>query len=156
MVELTENLGNIPAPAGAVALALDFEQRSRTRQRVRLDDGREAAVMLPHGKGMKAGDVLCGPGGLAAVVQDKPEEVVTVRAGDWLSLSRAAYHFGNRHVALQVGELFLRFQPDPVLEKMAASLGLSVQRECAVFVPEPGVGRHAHHETAGHHHHHGE
>ncbi|MDR1611636.1 MAG: urease accessory protein UreE [Planctomycetota bacterium] len=142
MLELTENLGPVPAPAGSAGLTLDFDQRSRTRLRAVLDDGREAAVMLPHGRGMREGDVLRSKEGATAVVRCKTEKVITVRVPDWPSLARAAYHFGNRHAELQLGDLFLRFRPDPALEKMAASLGLAARAEETAFIPEPGPGQH--------------
>ncbi|MEF8719618.1 MAG: hypothetical protein V5B44_18650 [Candidatus Accumulibacter necessarius] len=41
---------------------------------------------------------------------------------------RAAYHLGNRHVPVQLGEEFLRFQPDHVLAEMLVGLGCDGQR----------------------------
>ena len=142
MLKFIENMGNVPVPGGSAVLALDFGQRSRTRQRANLDDGREAGILLAHGRGLREGDVLRAADGTTAVVRCRSEEVATARAGDWLSLARAAYHLGNRHAALQLGELWLRFQPDPVLLGIVASLGLAVTRETAPFDPEPGVGSH--------------
>ena len=152
MLEFTENLGAAPAAAEAISLRLDFGERSRGRQRIRLDDGGEIGIVLPHGGGRLAdGDVLRSADGRLAVVRCRPEEVITAAAADWPSLARAAYHLGNRHIALQIGELWLRLQPDPVLEKMTAALGLSIKHELAVFDPEPGAGggRERHHHSRG-------
>ncbi len=63
-------------------------------------------------------------------------------------LPRACYHLGNRHVKLQVGERWLRMQPDHVLEEMLELLGLTLTHQETVFVPESGA-----YSNGGHHHH---
>ncbi len=54
------------------------------------------------------------------------EELLEVRARDTLQLIRAAQHLGNRHVPVQRGEQFLRFQPDHLLGEMLLWLGCTV------------------------------
>jgi len=72
-------------------------------------------------------------------------------------LARAAYHLGNRHIWLQVGEGWLRYLADPVLDDMVRSLGFDVVSEEAPFEPEAGAyasgDRAAHGHSHGHHHH---
>ena len=61
------------------------------------------------------------------------------------SLARAAYHLGNRHVALQVGSGWLRYLHDHVLDDMVRGLGFEVVVEEAPFEPEAGAyGGHGH------------
>jgi urease accessory protein len=55
------------------------------------------------------------------------------------SLARIAYHLGNRHVPVQVGEGFLRIAEDHVLEDMLRRLGASVMHIEAPFEPEGGA-----------------
>jgi urease accessory protein len=62
-----------------------------------------------------------------------------VRAGDPWQLARASYHLGNRHVALQIGQGWLRYQHDYVLDDMVRGLGLDVTVEEAPFEPEGGA-----------------
>jgi urease accessory protein len=61
---------------------------------------------------------------------------------------QAAYHLGNRHVALQIDANRLRYLHDHVLDAMLAQLGLTVLQEQAPFEPESGA------YSGGHHHHH--
>ena len=77
--------------------------------------------------------------GLVVEVRAAPEAVSTARADDALLLARAAYHLGNRHVALQLGPGWLRYPHDHVLDNMARELGLTVNREQAPFEPEAGA-----------------
>jgi urease accessory protein len=67
-------------------------------------------------------------------------------------LARAAYHLGNRHVPVQIGDGFLRIAADHVLCDMLLGLGAKVQELQAPFEPESGAygGGHQHHEDGGH------
>ena len=42
--------------AGSGVLTLGFEDRRRSRMRIRIDDGREAALLLPRGTVLRDGD----------------------------------------------------------------------------------------------------
>ena len=67
-------------------------------------------------------------------------------------LAKAAYHLGNRHVPVQVGEGFLRIADDHVLEEMLKKLGAKVSHVEAPFEPEAGAyaGGHHQHDEMGH------
>ena len=163
-------------PVSAV-LSLTYEQRSRSRLRARLDDGRAVGVLLPRGgEPLRDGDLLRDE--QDSEVQDRPvpsrempsvvvqvraapEPVSTAEADDPLLLARAAYHLGNRHVALQIEPGRLRWLQDHVLDAMVRGLGLTVTLEDAPFEPEPGAyagGQHGQggigheHEQGGHEH----
>jgi urease accessory protein len=78
-----------------------------------------------------------------------PEWVSTLHAPDARLLARVAYHLGNRHVALQIGEGWLRYSHDHVLDEMARGLGAQLSVEQAPFEPEGGAyhaGGHSHGE----------
>lgn len=144
-LQITERLRE-PADAQAT-LTLPFEQRQKSRLRIRLDNGQDAGLFLPRGTVLRHGDRLRATSGLVVEVRAAPEAVSTARADDALLLARAAYHLGNRHVALQLGPGWLRYPHDHVLDNMAQELGLTVNREQAPFEPEAGA------YGGGHHHH---
>jgi urease accessory protein len=148
----------LPATAEAAATAaLTLDQRQRSRQRIRLDDGREAGVLLPRGEVLRHGDVLGGDDGLVVRIAAAPESLSCAESPDPLLLARACYHLGNRHVALQIGPGRLCWLHDHVLDGMVRGLGLAVTAITAPFEPEPGAyGGHArgHHGQGAHHHHH--
>jgi urease accessory protein len=79
-----------------------------------------------------------------------PEKLLHVVCATPTELARAAYHLGNRHVAVQVGDGFLRLSEDHVLEEMLRGLGATVTHVDAPFEPEAGA------YGGGHHHHSGE
>jgi urease accessory protein len=75
--------------------------------------------------------------------------VSTARSTVLRALLRAAYHLGNRHVPLEVGEGYLRYLRDHVLDAMVRDLGLTVSADEAPFEPEAGAYARGHsHEHA--------
>ena len=149
MIELIEKVEGVSEITDTLTLPYDLRQKSR--QRVELDSGREAAVLLPHGSRLFEGDRLRTSEGELVQVRAAPERLSTVRTDDPVRLARACYHLGNRHVSLQIGAGWLRYQPDHVLDDMVRSLGLSVVRESAPFEPERGA-YHGHGTRADHSH----
>lgn len=152
MLEIRERVRETGPVEGdaTLRLVLPFEARQRSRLRVLLSSGEEAALMLPRGGVLRGGDALALSDGRVVRVEAAPESVSTVRTRDARSLARAAYHLGNRHVALEVGDGFVRYLHDHVLDDMVRGLGLTVEVERAPFEPEAGAyGRHTHgHEHA--------
>ncbi len=137
------------SPAQAT-LTLPFEQRQKSRLRTRLDSGEDVGLFLPRGTVLRHGDRLRAADGRVIEVRAAPESVSTARTDDPLRLARAAYHLGNRHVALQIGPGWLRYLHDHVLDGMARELGLTVIDEQAPFEPEAGAYGGGHHH--GHDH----
>ena len=129
-------------------MTLPFELRQKSRQRTVLDDGSEIGLFLPRGSVLRGGDLLLSDNGSVILVQAAAESVSTVTAGDPHLLLRAAYHLGNRHVSLQIGANWLRYQHDHVLDDMVIKLGLEITIELATFEPESGAYHHGHHNHA--------
>ena len=142
-----------------VTLTLPFELRQKSRLRVTLDDGREAGLVLSRGQVLRGGDCLRAEDGTVVRIKAAEEPVTTVTNEHADELARAAYHLGNRHVALQVGEGWLRYLADHVLDEMVVSLGMIVKHEQASFEPESGAYHqdghsHSHHHSHNHEHDH--
>ncbi|CAE6871693.1 urease accessory protein UreE [Paraburkholderia domus] len=135
----------------APTLTLAFEDRRKSRLAATLDNGEEIALLLPRGTVLRDGDVLVADdGGLVRVVA-APEAVLVVRAKDALTLTRAAYHLGNRHTPVEVGADYLKLEYDPVLADMLKRIGASVDQVTMPFQPESGAygggHKHGHDET---------
>jgi len=128
-------------------LELDFAARTKSRQRVQLASGTEAALLLERGAVLRGRQRLKGSDGRIVEVIAAPEDLLEARCQDPLALARAAYHLGNRHVSVEIGEGWLRIQNDHVLEHMLLGLGVAVSALRAPFEPESGAyssGGHAH------------
>ncbi len=127
-------------------IALPFETRQKSRFRHSTSQGVDVGVTLERGTILKHGDLLTGPEGKVIKVESLPEAVSKAHAASHHDLARAAYHLGNRHVAVQVGDGWLCFLQDHVLDAMCQQLGLTVSHEVAPFEPETGAygGHHSH------------
>jgi urease accessory protein len=136
-------------PADA-RLVLPYDLRSRSRFRARLVSGEEVGVRLERGQVLRGGDLLLADDGRVVEVGAAAETVSNVHSAEPRRLARAAYHLGNRHVSLQIGEGWLRYRHDHVLDDMIRGLGLNVSVEQAPFEPESGAyggsQAEAHHE----------
>jgi len=128
------------SPTATATLTLDARRRSRLR--FLLDDGREAALFLPRGSALRDGDKLRADGGEIVLVRAAPEFLSVARAGNSHLLLRGAYHLGNRHVPVQIGDGWLAYEHDHVLDDMVRGLGLEVESRRAPFEPEAGAFRH--------------
>ena len=138
--------GDAPGEAGdaAAVLRLSFEDRARSRQRARLVDGTDVALVLPRGSVLRHGAVLRGAG-LRVRIEAADEDLLEVRCGSALALTRAAYHLGNRHVPVQIDADRLLLGYDPVLADMLVGMGARIRRLWSPFEPEAGAyGGHAH------------
>jgi urease accessory protein len=130
-------------------LQLPFEQRQKSRLKTKLVSGEEVALMLPRGEILRGGDLVTASDGRVIEVVAEPERLLHIESQ---SLARLAYHLGNRHVPVQVGEGFLRIAADHVLEEMVKKLGAKVSAVEAPFEPEAGAyaGGHHRHDEMGH------
>ena len=120
-------------------LELPFDARQKSRLRTRLASGEEAALMLPRGEVLRGGDLIVASDGRVVEVIAAAERLLHVECALATELARCAYHLGNRHVPVEVGEGFLRLAEDHVLEKMLAGLGAKLSHVTAPFEPEAGA-----------------
>jgi len=130
-------------------LKLPFDARQKSRLRAQLASGEEVGLMLPRGEVLRGGDLVVASDGRVIEVVAEPEAVLHVTCQTPEDLLRAAYHLGNRHVPVQVGEGFLRLAADHVLENMLTGLGATVASMQSPFEPEAGAYGHAG-EGSGH------
>jgi urease accessory protein len=123
-------------------LMLAYEERQKSRLRAKLESGEEVALVLPRGNVLRGGDVVKTTDGRAIEIVAAPEKLLHIESS---SLAKMAYHLGNRHVAVQVGDGFLRIAEDHVLEEMLRRLGARVSHVEAPFEPEAGAYGDHHH-----------
>ena len=156
VIELVQRL---PSPAaGAKALTdlqlpLTAEQRTVLRGRRRTLCGLDVLLQLPRDGALLPGDRLTDAGGGVQVeVVAAVEPLLRVQAASDLELLQAAYHLGNRHVALELHEQELLLLDDSVLQQMLESRGLMVSHCEQPFLPEGGAygGGHSHSPTHSH------
>ena len=152
MLEIRSKL-KIPRSAYKVEvrgqLKLPFESRQKSRLKTTLVSGEAVGLMLPRGDILRGGDLVTASDGRVIEIIAEPEKVLHIETKE---LAKIAYHLGNRHVPVQVGENFLRITEDHVLEEMVKKIGANVSHIEAPFEPEAGAyaGGHHQHDEMGH------
>jgi len=140
-------------------LELPFDLRQKSRLRASLASGEPVALVLARGEVLRGGDRLVASDGRVIEVVAQPERVLHIECDSPQALARAAYHLGNRHVPVEVGEGYLRIVTDHVLADMLRGLGARVTQLEAPFEPEAGAyadgHRHHDHDHGGHIHEYG-
>ncbi len=130
-------------------LKLPFDSRQKSRLRTQLASGEYVALMLPRGEILRGGDLVVASDGRVIEVIAQTERVLHITCSTPQNLTRAAYHLGNRHVPVQVGEAYLRIAADHVLEEMLKGLGAAIEAMDDAFEPEAGAyggGGHRHND----------
>lgn len=140
----------------AASVELDWDVRCKSRFDATDSTGRVLGVFLPRGTVVRGGDVLVAEDGSLVLVKAAPQPVQVVRHcphhGTASDLLKAAYHLGNRHVAVELRPDQLKFEPDHVLQAMLERMHLIVSEESAPFEPEGGAYEGGHEHSHGHEH----
>ena len=149
----------------AATVELDWDVRQNSRFDATDSLGRGLGVFLPRGSSVRGGDVLVAEDGSLVRVKAAPQRVLKVTAcathGSAFDLTRAAYHLGNRHVALQLAPDHLKLEPDHVLADLLRQMHLTVSEVEEPFDPEAGAyaaegaAGHSHGHSHSHSHDHG-
>ena len=135
----------------AETVCLSFDERKRGRLKINCSSGNKAGIQIERGNVLRDGAVLTNEMGQLLLIRASTEKVSIAHVSDPTLFARGCYHLGNRHVPLQIGEGFLRYQKDYVLDDMLHGLGIHVTHESAPFEPENG----AYAPGTGHGHGHG-
>ena len=150
MLECHEVIADTTTEVSSLTVTLDYQQRQKSRAKATTRQGTVIAWFIERGRVLADGEYLKAQDGTLIKVVAANETVSEVCVTDPLALVKAAYHLGNRHVPLQIGDNFLRYQHDHVLDDMIRGLGLLVSCAEKPFHPEPG----AYHNHEAHHHDH--
>jgi urease accessory protein len=123
---------------------LTFDARCKSRLLLTLDNGDQAALIVERGRVLRGGERVAIADGREVEIVSAEESLLEAISSDPLLIAKAAYHLGNRHVAVQLMPDRLRFLTDHVLADMVAGLGLKVNALIATFEPEGGAYGHQH------------
>ena len=117
MLQAFERLSHCHEPLSD-SITLDQDTRKKARIKGVTDKGLEIGIFLERGHPLLIGEILKTECGQFIEVKGQAEPVSTAYANDWHTFAKVCYHLGNRHTVLQVGELWLRYKPDHVLDEL--------------------------------------
>jgi urease accessory protein len=126
-------------------LTLTFEDRRRGHGRRRSDGGVEFAISLPAGTILKGGDCVVLEAEQTIVeVKEAPEAVYIVRPGTPQQWAFYAYHVGNRHQQVMIGESELIFLQNPAVRSVLEQLHVHFETDTRPFTAALATVGHGH------------
>ncbi|MBW6418073.1 urease accessory protein UreE [Celeribacter sp. PS-C1] len=128
-------------------VALTYDQRLLRRKKLTTEAGASIFVDLPQTVSIVEGDGFTCEDGTVIGVRAAEEELYAI-TGE--TVTRYAWHIGNRHTPCEIASDRLVIQRDPVLKAMLEQLGAEVSEIMAPFSPEGGA--YGHGRTMGHDH----
>ncbi len=127
-------------PFEIIELEMTCVDRRRVRRRVIAPDGLELGLALPTGTILEPGMLLFQNEARAYVVKAALEEVLVIRAKDWIEAARAAHQIGNLHRDVQfsnTSEFELLALWDGALELLCLRLHLEFKCDQRPFLGRP-------------------
>jgi urease accessory protein len=104
-------------------LTLTWEQRRQGHGRRTSDTGLEFGISLPSGTVLKGGDcMVLEPERTIVRIQEASEPVYVVRPKTSQEWAYYAYHVGNRHQEVMIGETELIFLQNPAVRSLLEQL----------------------------------
>ncbi|WAJ70425.1 urease accessory protein UreE [Catenovulum adriaticum] len=151
MLQVYQRLSHVHEPV-TNSITLDHGTRQKARIKTKTDQDEAVGIFVERGHPLKVGEVLKTECGKLIEVKGAQEPVITASTSDWHTFSKVCYHLGNRHTVLQVGERWLRFKPDHVLQELCEMYGLTTSDKAEIFEPESGAyGGHSGHSHSHEH-----
>lgn len=130
--------GQWPLSEQRDVVRLNFDDRFRRRWRFAGAAGMTFLLDLPEARLLNQGDGLRLESGGYVAVEALPEPLLEVAMADAAALARLAWHLGNRHLPVQLGDGWLRLRADHVIADLLTKLGAEPQPIEAPFTPEGG------------------
>src|SRR5207248_858190 len=115
-------------------LTLTWEERRQGHGRRRSDAGLEFAISLPDGTILKGDDCMILESERTIVrIQEAPEPVYVVRPKTPQDWAYYAYHVGNRHQPVMIGETELIFLQNPAVRSLLEQLHVPFETDRRPF-----------------------
>lgn len=120
-------------------LLLDHQQRRSGRGNWVGTHGHAVVLQLPTPVRLRTDDLLETEDGRCVLVVAAPEPLYEIRIPDLPALARLAWHFGDRHLPVEVQPQRLRVRRDAAADALIRDLGHAARAIEAPFEPEGGA-----------------
>src|SRR5437762_420210 len=110
-------------------LTLTWDERRQGHGKRCSDTGVEFAISIPGGTVLKGGDhMVLGPERTIVKVQEAPEPVYIIRPKAPQEWAYYAYHVGNRHQQVMIGDTELIFLQNPAVRSLLEQLHVHFEK----------------------------
>jgi urease accessory protein len=126
-------------------LTLAWEDRRQGHGRRQSDGGLEFAISLPNGTILKRGDyMILEPEKTVVAIEEAPEAVYVVRPKTSREWAYYAYHVGNRHQQVMIGDAELIFLQNPAVRSLLEQLHVHFEADTRPFTGALASVGHSH------------
>ncbi len=122
-------------------ITLDYDRRHRRRLRLQTPET-EILLDLPEAIHIRDGDALALEDGTFIAIRAANESLLEIHAPNADTLTKLAWHLGNRHLSVEFRPGALRILADHVIAEMITGLGATATKISAPFDPESGAYAH--------------
>jgi len=126
-------------------ITLVWEDRRQGHGRRRSDSGIEFAISLPGGTVLKNGDCfVLDPEKAIIAVQEAVQPVYVIRPKTLQEWAYYAYHVGNRHQSVMIGESEMIFLENPAVRSLLDQLHVQYTTDARPFTAALANTGHSH------------
>ncbi len=126
-------------------ITLVWEDRRQGHGRRRSDSGIEFAISLPGGTVLKNGDCfVLDPEKAIIAVQEAVQPVYVIRPKTSQEWAYYAYHVGNRHQSVMIGESEMIFLENPAVRSLLDQLHVQYTTDARPFTAALANTGHSH------------
>ena len=129
--------------ANQLSAALRIIPIGSTKAQLIQRDLLEIILQLPRKGKLNDGDILStNESNFYVEIIAKTEDLIEISSNSKIELIKTAYHLGNRHVEVEIGEGILLTKSDYVIKNMVLNFRVDVKNTKKKFFPERGAHSH--------------
>ncbi len=142
-IVVTDWIKEKPRLGSFLKLTLSSEERRILRGKRITDCDQELILQLPREGKLNDGDILAtNESNIYIEIIAKTEDLIEISSNSQIELIKTAYHLGNRHVEVEIGEGILLSKSDYVIKNMLLNFKVDVKNTKKKFFPERGAHSH--------------
>ena len=142
-IVVTDWINEKPQLGSFLKLTLSSDERRILRGKRLTDCDQEIILQLPREGNLNDGDILStNVSNFYVEIIAKTENLIEVSSNSKIELIKTAYHLGNRHVEVEIGEDILLTKGDYLIENMLKNFNVNFINTQKKFFPERGAHIH--------------
>ena len=142
-IVVTDWIKEKPRIGTFLKLTLSSDERRILRGKRLTDCDQVIILQLPREGKLNDGDILSTSlSNVYVKIIAKTENLVEISSNSQIELFKTAYHLGNRHVEVEIGEDILLTKVDYVIENMLKNFNVDIVNTQKKFFPERGAHSH--------------
>ena len=142
-IVVTDWIKEKPQFGSFLKLSLSSDERRILRGKKLTDCYQEIILQLPRKGNLNDGDILLtNRSSFYVEIIAQKENLIEISSHSKIELIKTAYHLGNRHVEVEIGQDILLTKSNTVIENMLNNFDVEVKNIHEKFFPQTGAHNH--------------